>query len=100
MTWTDDHGEDGLRRKFDVYKPRDGRVSMTHPLCRIYAADHRIGADGEFIFVLRPETDEEAWWALQHYANWLGIAERDPQLAADIRRELRRIWVANDERTP
>lgn len=99
--WTDEHGEDGLRRKFDVYKPKDEVSDFVYASYRggnaeiddaaIYYKQDRLGADGEFIFVLRPETDETAWWALMLYANQSDVQSRSPQLAEDIRRELRRI---------
>ncbi len=90
---TDDHGEPGLRRKFDCFKPRAGRVSMTHPGCHVYADSDRIGADGEFVFVLRPETDAAACAALRTYA--AAVSGRDTLLAGQLRAELRRIAAAN-----
>lgn len=99
MTWTDDHGDYGMRRKFDVYKPRDAHhdTDLSGNIVT-YLPEDRIGADGEFIFVLRPETDRAAWAALIDYAD--NVERRAPQLAADIHCELRRIRVANDESTP
>lgn len=95
MTWTDDHGEDGLRRKFDVYKPRDGRCYTRGSGRTSYPDDKRIGADGEFIFVLRPETDEAAFFAMSEYAH--EVEHRAPQLAKDIWVELRRIRGENQD---
>lgn len=67
--WTGEHGKDGLRDKFAVYK-----------------GARLIGQDGEFVFVLRPETDREAWMALDSYAGH--VRQRAPQLATDIRARL------------
>lgn len=93
--WTDDHGEPGLRRKFDVYKTSDGfpPLPISLPNTRGYPYSARLGADGEFVFVLRPETDAAAWLALREYAH--EVLRRDPALAADIRAELARIRDAN-----
>lgn len=87
--WTDEHGEDGLRRKFDVYKHRDRWANDEITYRNMYYEDDRIGADGEFVFVLRPETDREAWLALRKYA--IGVRHRAPQLGIDIGAELLRI---------
>lgn len=91
--WTNEHGNDGLRRKFDVYKPRTD-VAPPGTGYSMYPQNERLGADGEFVFVLRPEVDREAWYALHQYAHF--VAERAPQLAADIREQLHRILVAQD----
>lgn len=95
MTWTDEHGEDGLRHKFDVYKPRDRCSNDRLIPSNAYNQEDRIGADGEFVFVLRPETDKEAWFVLDEYAS--RVRPRSPQLAEDIQRELRRIGHKNRE---
>lgn len=93
--WTDDHGEPGLRRKFDVYKLRNGfrPLPTSMPTTTGYLDSTRLGADGEFVFVLRPETDAVAVYALDAYAD--GVHPRGPQLALDIKRELARIREAN-----
>lgn len=85
--WTEDHGEDGLRHKFDVYKPRHGERLDNGDMA--YPASERLGADGEFFLVLCPECDHAAWLALQHYAE--AVRYRAPRLAADIETQLARI---------
>lgn len=93
--WEDPEFDDeGLRRAYDVYKPRDGRPHSSISGEVVYPDDKRIGADGEFIFVLRPESDLAAWLALRDYAQ--RVQYPAPQLAADIRAELHRIRVVND----
>lgn len=94
--------DDGLYRKFDIYKPRDGRTiapiavedqrgsAQTYVS---YPSADRIGANGEFVFVLRPETDDEAWRALDMYAN--EVHRRAPRLALDIRERLAAIKRTN-----
>lgn len=97
MTWTTDHGEPGLRRKFDVYKPRDGFTVDLHGCpdsATAYHKQDRLGADGEFVFVLRPETDAAACAALRTYA--AAVSGRDTKLSAEIRAELARIYAANE----
>lgn len=86
--WTNDHGPDGLRDKFSVYKSRE-RLLGPRQAVDMYSATARIGADGEFVLVLRPETDIAAWLALREYAHLVQF--RAPQLTQDIRRELARI---------
>jgi hypothetical protein len=90
--WTEDHGAPGLRRKFDVYKPA-GAYDTPNPELVAYTRSARLGADGEFVFVLRPETDACAWLALREYAH--EVVQRDPELARDIKRELARVREAN-----
>lgn len=85
--WTDEHGADGLRAKFAVFKPADARRLLTAVVVPEAAL---IGEDGEFIFVLRPESDYAAWIALGVYAHQ--VTDRSPQLAADIRDQLDRIY--------
>lgn len=88
-SWTDDHGGDGLRPKFRVYKPRDGvRLAQATAVPN----ESHIGEDGEFIFVLRPESDLAAWLALRVYAREVRL--RSPQLADDIDGQLDRILAA------
>lgn len=94
--WTDKHGEDGLRAKFVVFKPRDGYhstfyggIERGHEPGVTFPAAAEIGADGEFVFVLRPETDEAAYHSLLEYAR--AVQDRAPRLAADIRSRLRQI---------
>lgn len=93
--WTDDHGEPGLRRKFDVHKPRDGfrPLPTSLPTTTGYPDSARLGADGEFVFVLRPETDAAACAALRTYA--AAVSGRDTKLSQEIRAELGRIHDAN-----
>ncbi len=90
---TDDHGEPGLRRKFAVYKPRDGFTGTLNVGSTEYKDAARLGADGEFVFVLRPETDTAACAALRTYA--AAVSGRDTLLAGQLRAELRRIADAN-----
>lgn len=97
--WTDKHGEDGLRAKFIIFKPRDElaptgsryeRESLSaEPSIVMFDKTDAVGADGEFVFVLRPETDFAAYSALWDYAD--ATAHRAPKLAADIREQLERI---------
>lgn len=93
--WTEEHGADGLRRKFDVYKSADEICDDPSPRNSMakYPVTARIGADGEFIMVLRPETDQAAFGALAHYAN--AVRDRSPKLAEDIDAQLDRIWDEN-----
>lgn len=88
--WTDDHGDDGLRNKFVVYKPRD---ATTLAQADVIQHDKKLGADGEFIFVLRPETDRVAVLALTYYVEY--IAASLPKLADEIMTELERIETNN-----
>lgn len=88
--WTDDHGADGLRAKFRVYKPRD---AVELAVSTVVPAHAHIGDDGEFIFVLRPETDLAAYMALREYV--AVVSDSRPQLASDMRDELNRIQGAN-----
>ena len=94
--WTDEHGADGLRDKFHTYKPKDV-VVVKGSTCPAYKPGSRLGADGEFVFVLRPEYDLAAWLALREYAH--EVEHRAPQLAADIREMLRIIRIRNDQAT-
>ncbi len=94
--WSEDHGADGLRGKFSVYKTANGCQAPDSNVVS-YDARERIGADDEFIFVLRPESDEAAWQALNLYAQ---VAQRRaPKLAYDIRTQLTRIY-RNQEDPP
>ncbi len=90
--WTDEHGADGLRPKFAVYK-----VSAREPMARgtvdAFPSYERIGEDGEFVFVLRPESDRAAAVALAYYAE--AAMSRSPQLTADITAKLLRICDVN-----
>lgn len=52
-----------------------------------------LGADGEFFFVLRPETDEEATMALAYYARI--VRYRAPQLSNELLVALHDIAVVN-----
>lgn len=84
--WTDDHGADGLRPKFATYKLVDRGAPLP-------PAKHELDPD-EFVFVLRPESDEAAVHALHRYAEAVG--RRAPQLARDIRTKLRAIEINNE----
>lgn len=88
---TDDHGAPGLRHKFSVYKTsdRDYIEGEEH----VYVPEALVGADGEFVFVLRPETDAAACAALRAYA--VAVSGRDTLLARQLRDELRRIAADN-----
>ncbi len=91
--WTDEHGRAGLRDKFSVYKTKDNRIPQGgHDQ---YASDDRIGYDGEFVFVLRPESDKEAWISMNCYADC--VEHRSPKLAEDLRAQLRRIKLHQDQ---
>ncbi len=91
--WTHDHGADGLRSRFAVYKKAD----RTAHACHVYGGTDllptraRVGEDGEFVFVMRPHSDEAAWTALLRYAEL--VRARAPQLAADIEERLQAIYV-------
>lgn len=71
MTWTDEHGPDRLYHKFNVYKPSGERI------------------EGEFVFVLRPETDEAAVVALTAYV--VAVRGRSPRLADQLNEQIDRI---------
>jgi len=77
--WTDKHGEDGLRMKFHVMKYIKGTgQSEVEALPK-----------GEFVFVLRPETDRNAWKSLSYYA---ALAEEThPKLAQGLHDKLKAI---------
>ncbi len=92
--WTDEHGEDGLREKFAVYKC-DDRLSEPSDTIDMYVKEDRIGVTGEFTFVLRPESDHAAWVAMNCYADC--VEHRAPKLAEDIRTQLRRIKLHQDQ---
>jgi len=97
--WIDEHGADGLRAKFAVYKTAD-RIqwdALGESYRDEFASSKRIGEDGEFVFVLRPESDHGAWVALGVYAHQ--VEARSPQLAAGIRAQLQRIF-ENQESLP
>lgn len=87
--WSENHGAAGLRSKFAVYALRE-RGHGLQP-----AKD--MLDPGEFVFVLRPECDRDAWLALHGYADT--VAERAPQLAEDIRAKLRTIELHQERLT-
>lgn len=91
--WTDDHGAPGLRDKFSLYKTKTRVPHDDDDVTDLYWSHERIGADGEFIFVLRPETDRAAASALLAYA--IQVTRRDPQLADEIRAKVRAITETN-----
>lgn len=96
--WTDEHGEDGLREKFSVYKTCDRdyiKAGFGIGEAHLYAADALVGATGEFMFVLRPESDEAAWISVNCYADC--VEHRSPKLAEDIRAQVRRIKLHQDQ---
>lgn len=71
--WTLDHGEDSLRKKFQVIQKKTG-LDLT---------------ETEFIFTLRPETDPSAYIALMLY---LTLTDKDyPKRNAQVRTELQKI---------
>lgn len=82
--WTDDHGNAPLGSKFHVYCAGDQHVTPAGN--SIYDPEKRLGATGEFVFVLRPESDKEAYRALRDYAHY--VRDRAPQLSRDIGRAL------------
>lgn len=86
--WTDNHGPDELYDKFAVYKA--GKEWSDVPGLDLFHTTDRLGQDGEFIFVLRPETDREAFMALKEYVHL--VRRRNPQLAFDINNQLGRIY--------
>lgn len=65
--WTDDHGEDGLRDKFTVVQNSSGET---------------ITGTDELVIVLRPESDQSAWYALQEYGKM--VRRRSPLLSAQL----------------
>lgn len=84
-----EHGPDELYDKFHVYKAKHVTKDPTY-LVNQYPKVSRLGADGEFIFVLRPETnDKAAQNALAEYAR--SCEGSYPELSASIVRELTRI---------
>lgn len=90
--WTRDHGRDELYDKFVVAKRKDIRI-LTGAGC-VVPNDKRIGADGEFVFVLRPETDFAAWLALVVYAGAMRTGGY-PNLAREIDAQCDRIAKEN-----
>lgn len=81
-----EHGE------FTVFKTKDTQPSEELPgpdgwLCG--PDDERLGTDGEFIFVLRPEYDWEAFIALRAYAQL--VRQRSPHLADQLDERLNAI---------
>lgn len=100
--WTTAYSADGLRDKFSVYKTAHAKVTGVTdifdefcPTGHFYAARDRVGADGEFVFVLRPETDKAAWEALNIYAS--AVRHSAPKLGDDINAHLRRIYLAEHD---
>lgn len=89
----DQHGPDKLYEKFHVYKAKEAReqhLSSHNPVEMVYDSRTRLGADGEFVFVLRPETnDKAAQLALAEYARCCEGSY--PELSQGIVRELTRI---------
>jgi hypothetical protein len=82
-----EHGPDELYNKFTVVKTKD--VTQWGQLKEFAPEDELTGKD-EFIFVLRPETnDKAAIAALDYYAHM--IKDAYPQLAEHIKKELERI---------
>lgn len=88
-----EHGPDELYEKFHVYKPSAQVRAVAHgdgTEVAGYLQGERLGADGEFLFVLRPETnDKAAQMALAEYARCCEGSY--PGLSAAIVRELTRI---------
>lgn len=81
-----EHGPDELYDKFHVYKSKDHN-NPHDPHFSCYDTEARLGHDGEFIFVLRPETyDMAAQAALLEYARTCEYAY--PQLSAQITRKV------------
>lgn len=93
-----EHGPDELYEKFHVYKAKH-ELNQLIPLDEmspsqrdkmVYRESDRLGHDGEFIFVLRPETyDMAAQAALLEYDRCCEHAY--PQLSAQITRRVREI---------
>lgn len=82
------HGPDKLYDKFHVYKSKS-EVQADEQL-NAYDKSDRLGHDGEFIFVLRPESnDPAAIAALLEYAR--ACEGSYPELSRQIVRELTRI---------
>lgn len=77
--WNNNHGPDKLYNKFRVEQVSTGKI---------------LGEDGEFVFVMRPESDEEAHHALLRYAEL--VEHRSPNLARHIREQLNPIRVRNE----
>lgn len=89
-----EHGPDELYEKFHVYKTKSreflGEADGLAKDLWGYDPATRLGADGEFIFVLRPESnDKAAQMALAEYARCCEGSY--PGLAAGIVMELTRI---------
>lgn len=92
--WNEEHGPDRLYDKFVVVPTK--HVRQGDPLRdeHVYPDEARLGADGEFVFVLRPERDRSAWIALHAYAN--DVMHRAPNLAEEIRAKLEEIFERED----
>lgn len=85
-----EHGPDELYEKFHVYKAKECLTGTLDKPWVVYDSRTRKGADGEFVFVLRPETnDKAAQLALAEYARCCEGSY--PELSASIVRELTRI---------
>jgi hypothetical protein len=79
--------KDSLYEKYRVFKEPDNVKSHPTPILATYEDHHRKIKDveeiEEFVFVLKPNTDEHALLALKVYAE---LVERDfPHLAEDLR---------------
>lgn len=72
--WNDEHGPDELYDKFTVIQN---------------STSTKLGEDGEFVFVLRPERDEAAFEAMWQYAQ--EVRYRSPNLADQICDKLEKI---------
>lgn len=83
----DQHGPDKLYEKFHVYKTKECLTGTLDKPWVVYDSRTRLGDDGEFVFVLRPETnDKAAQEALLQYAR---VCEHSyPGLAAAIVAEI------------
>jgi hypothetical protein len=94
--WNDEHGPDRLYDKFTVVPTK--HVWHGDPLTeeKVFDSQSRLGEDGEFVFVLRPERDLAAWIALMAYAR--SVEHRAPNLAEQIETKLIEIQARENAR--
>lgn len=85
-----EHGPDELYEKFHVYKSNTRCDKANGDPYNAYDERNRIGADGEFVFVLRPETNDlAAMMALRSYAAMCSFTY--PELSRQIFQKLKAI---------
>lgn len=80
-----EHGPDELYEKFHVYKAKS--EVQGDEVLNAYDKSDRLGNDGEFIFVLRPETNDKA--AIEALLTYARVCEASyPELSRQIVEQL------------